>query len=297
MSIATRAKNRSPRWLKDAVNIATRRYAVATVRSRPAPDYLIIGTKRGGTTSLHNYLLMHPHVLGLYPDVRGVKSTNYFFEQQQRGDAWYRSHFHTRRRRERIAARTGRLPLTGEASPYYVWDPRVAPRVRAVAPAVQAILLLRDPVERAWSHYQERVGNGVEPLDFAQALDAEQARTEGESERMEHDPYYFSKAHDHYSYAARGVYLPQIQHWLGVFDRSQLLILRSEDMYTDVQGVFDQVTDFLGLDGYRLPRTDPFNSSTADRMPDGCRRRLEEFYRPPNAALARFLDKDMQWSS
>ena len=74
-------KDRSPRWVKDSANAATRRYALTTVARRPAPDFLIIGTKRGGTTSLFNYLLMHPGVLGLYPQSRGKKSTDYYFKK------------------------------------------------------------------------------------------------------------------------------------------------------------------------------------------------------------------------
>ncbi|MBE7323978.1 sulfotransferase domain-containing protein [Nocardioides sp. Y6] len=290
-------KDRSPRWVKDAANVATRAAALATASQRPAPDFLVIGTKRGGTTSLHNYLLMHPGVLGLFPQSRGKKSTDWFFADSTHSESWYRSHFHTEAHRERVAARVGHPVMGGEASPYYVWDPRIAAKVAAVAPSVKAVMLVRDPVERAWSHYQERTQNGVEPLDFAAALAAEDQRLEGELERMAADPGYHSTAHDWYSYRSRGVYLPQIQNWLQHFDRKQLLVLRSEDLYTDVQAGFDAVCDFLGLGSHTLPTTRTFNAShRKSSVPEPQRSELARFFAPHNAALADFLGRDLDWT-
>lgn len=289
-------KDRSPRAARDAANALTRGYAVATAWARPAPDFLIIGSKRAGTTSLFNYLLMHPAVLGLFPQIRGKKSTDYFFAGQGQGERWYRSHFHTAWYRRLHGSRLGCAPRGGEASPYYVWDPRIAPRIRAVAPGVRAILLLRDPVERAWSHYQERRENGVEPLSFADALAAEPARTDGELDRMLADEGYHSQPHDWYSYRARGIYLPQLRNWLSVFPAEQLLVLRSEDMYDDVQGVFDQVCDFLVVPRFELATTRAFNASKArSSVPPQQREELAGFYAPHNRELYGFLGRDLGW--
>jgi hypothetical protein len=298
MTSVTELKDRSPRWLKDVANVATRGYGLATAPLRPVPDFLIIGTKRGGTTSLFNYLLMHPGVLGLFPQSRGKKSTDYFFKDLARGDQWYRSHFHTRVRRQRLADRLGYQPVGGEASPYYVWDPRIAPRVRALAPELRSIMLVRDPVERAWSHYQERRENLVEPLSFPDALAAEEDRTGGELERMQDDPHYYSEAHDWYSYRARGIYRPQIESWQSHFPREQLLILRSEDMYSDVQAVFSTVCRFLGIAEVELPTKKSFNASSArEAMPEEARAELTEFYAPHNRDLEAFLGRPLGWTS
>ncbi len=292
-----RLKDASPRWVKDVANGSTRAYGLASAPLRPAPDFLIVGTKRGGTTSLFNYLMQHPGVLGLFPQSRGKKSTDYFFKETERGDAWYRSHFHTSAHRSRLARRLGYQPVGGEASPYYLWDPRIAARVRATAPDVRSIVLLRDPVERAWSHYQERIENGVEPLSFAEALAAEPARTDGELERMLEDPSYYSEAHDWYTYRARGVYLPQLRNWLDVFPQEQVLILRSEDMYADVQGVFDSVCAFLGVPGHVLPKKGPFNASQVkSSVPEPARTELAEFFAPHNRELEIFLGRDLHWT-
>ncbi|WP_287930894.1 sulfotransferase domain-containing protein [Arthrobacter sp.] len=295
MTQLAQIKEGSPRWMKDVADSVTRAYALGTGRSRPAPDFLIIGCKRGGTTSLFNYLLMHPGVLGLFPQIRGRKSTDYFFKEHARGEEWYRSHFHTENYRKLAALRLGYRPVSGEASPYYQWDPRVAPLAREINSGIKAIALLRDPVERAWSHYQERVHNGVEPLDFDAALEAEEIRLEGELEEMAANPGYYSVAHDFYSYRSRGVYLPQIQNWHRSFPQDQLLVLRSEDLYRDVQGTFNTVCEFLGIPPRELPDTHAFNSITRSKMPPEAREALTEYYAPHNAALASYLGRGPLW--
>lgn len=291
-------KDRAPRWVKDVANVSTRTYGMASAPMRPVPDFLIVGTKRGGTTSMFSYLMRHPGVLGLFPQSRGKKSTDYFFKETRRGDSWYRSHFHTSVYRSRLAKRLGYEPVGGEASPYYLWDPRIAARVHAVAPGVKSIVLLRDPVERAWSHYQERTENGVEPLSFEAALAAEPARTDGELDLMLADPEYYSEAHDWYAYRQRGVYLPQLRHWVSVFGSDRVLVLRSEDMYADVQSVYDTTCEFLGLPRHRLPNKAPVNASRVkSSVPEPCRSELARFYAPHNRELEAFLGRSMSWTT
>ncbi|HYO39135.1 MAG TPA: sulfotransferase [Nocardioidaceae bacterium] len=294
---AQQLKDRAPRWVKDVANTSTRAYGLVSAPLRPGPDFLVVGVKRGGTTSMFNYLLQHPGVTGLFPQSRGKKSTDYFFKGTHLGESWYRSHFHSSLHRSRVARRLGYAPVGGEASPYYLWDPRIAARVRSLAPRVKAVALLRDPVERAWSHYQERTENGVEPLSFAEALAAEPERTAGELERMHADPGYYSEAHDWYAYRARGVYLPQLRNWLSVFPADQLLVLRSEDMYADVQGVFDRTCAFLDLPRFELPTRRSFNASQVrSSVPDSCRAELANWFAPHNRELEAFLGRSLNWT-
>ncbi len=288
-------KDRSPRWAKTVADRTTRGFGLATSATRPAPDFLVIGSKRGGTTSMFNYLLMHPGVLGLYPQSRGKKSTDYFFKEQHRGERWYRSHFHSSAYRRVLERRLGHAPIGGEASPYYMYDPRIARLAARLNPDIRAVALLRNPVERAWSHHQERVVEGVEPLSFAEALDAEGDRTSGELERMMADPSYYSSAHDWYSYRDRGLYLPQLQNWTASFGADQLLVLSSEEMYADVQGTFTRVCDFLGVPPVELPSTRTFNKRTKDAMPDRLRDELAEFYAPANRELETYLGRSLGW--
>jgi hypothetical protein len=289
-------KNRSPRQLKDLANLTTRRYGIVTAGLRPGPDFLIVGTKRGGTTSMWNWLVEHPGVLPMFPAPRGNKSTDYFFDGGAAGERWYHSHFHTQAHRSLVQRRRGHRVVSGEASPLYMYDPRICPLVRSALPDVKVIIQLRDPVKRAFSHWQERVGQGVEPLSFREALAAEPARTGGELERMLADPSYYSSSFDWFSYRDRGVYAPQVRQWLEAFPREQVLIVASEDFSRDEQGVMDGVSDFLGIPRYQRVGYARHNLSPRITMDEDLRAELREFYAPHNQELYALLDRDFGWS-
>lgn len=285
-----------PRGLRRPGRAVVKGYGRGSAGLRPPPEFLIVGTKRGGTTSLWNYLIGHPQVLGMFPASQTSKSCHFFYRYYGKGFDWYRAHFPTVMYRRLVARRTGREPITGEASPYYMYDPRVAERVHRLLPAVKAIMLLRDPVERAYSHYRERVGEGVEPLSFPEALAAEADRTRGELTRMTAQPLYYSRPHDYYSYQDRGVYLPQVRRWRQLFPAERLLILRSEDLYEDPDRVYGEVTGFLGLDRVPLGHPKRYNYQPAAEMEPDVRTALTAFFREPNAALYAELGRDFGWS-
>ncbi|MER8026655.1 sulfotransferase domain-containing protein [Glutamicibacter protophormiae] len=296
MNNLTLLKDTAPRWVKDAADLATRSYAQMTALNRPVPDYLITGTKRGGTTSLFNYLLMHPGVMGLFPQIREKKSTDYFFKEMERGESWYRSHFQTEVFRKVKSRQLGYRPISGEASPYYMWDPRIAARVKSVAPQVKSIILLRNPVERAWSHYQERVQNGVEPLDFVTALELEDQRLSSEYAAIDGGSKEYSEAFDFYAYRERGNYLPQLKNWYANFSSEQILVMRSEDMYQDVQGACDKVCDFLQIPRHELPTKRTFNArKRSTPIPQEAREFLSSYFEAKNEELFEYLQVEPFW--
>jgi hypothetical protein len=285
----------APVPLKTAAKRGLRKAGVATASLRALPDFLVIGTKRGGTTSFWRYLLSHPCVLPMMPAAQNLKSPHFFYWHYQLGESWYRSHFplvvHRRALERRLQART----VTGEASPYYFYDPRVPARVAAMLPAVKIIVLLRDPVSRAYSHYWERVDQGVEPLSFAAALQAEPVRLAGEVEAMAEDPAYYSRAHDWYSYVDRGHYLPQLQRWFAAMPREQVLVLSSERFYADPQASLDRTAHFLGIPVTSLHTDRRHNHRPAVPMEEALRACLTERYREPNARLYELLGEDLGW--
>ena len=284
-----------PSVVRTAAKATLRRYGTITADRRPLPEFLIIGTKRGGTTSLWNYLISHPLVLPMFPSAQKMKSNAYFFSHYDRGPSWYRSHFATATQRASVERRVGHRPIAGEASPYYMYDPRVAERVRSVLPEVRLIVQLRNPVDRAYSHYGERVNAGVEPLSFEEALAAEPGRLQGEDQRMLADPYYYSEPHDWYSYRDRGIYAPQLSRWLELFPAEQIHIVRSEDLYADEQATVNQVVDFLGLPRRHLDTVKRHNYRPATTMAHESRAELEDFYRPHNARLFEIIGRDLGW--
>jgi hypothetical protein len=247
---------------------------MATTSWRPPPDFLIVGTKRGGTTSLHAYLAEHPGVLPLFP-APNAKGTYFFDEEFERGERWYRSHFPTARTRRRVARRTGDRVVTGESSPYYLFHPLAPERAKAMVPGAQIVVLLRDPVVRAYSHYRERMRHDTEPLSFVEALDAEEARLAGEEDRIRREPGYRSLAHRHQSYVAQGRYATPVARWLDAFG-DQVLVLRSEDLYADPQDVYDQVLRHLGLAPRRLTDASARNAEPGAPLASEVERRLRD---------------------
>jgi len=295
-SATSLGKRLLPAPVKESARSGLRVWGRATASTRPLPDFLIIGTKRGGTTSLWNYLLEHPGVLPMWPAAENLKSPHYFYWHYDRGLRWYRSHFPTRLRRSRARRHLGHPVVAGEASPYYLYDPRVPQRVAEVLPGVRLIVLLRNPVERAFSHYKERVRAGVEELSFEAALAAEPKRLAGEVETMLERPHHYSRPHDWYGYRDRGVYHPQLLSWQQCFPATSMLVLRSEDFYTDPTSTLQEVHRFLQLPERPLRNPKRWNYEPAHDMLPETRTQLERFYRPHNAALVRLLGRDPMWS-
>lgn len=291
-------KRRTPPPVKRAARGAARRWGEATAPARVLPTFLVIGTKRGGTTSLINWLFSHPQVLPMFPAAQQIKSPHYFDLHYDRPETWYRSHFPTARAVDRFARRHGRPPAVGESSPYYLFHPAVPTRVAETIPDVRLVVLLRDPVKRAYSNYWERRGSGAEHLaTFEEALAAEEWRLRGVTPERLADPAFTSTHHDWHSYLARGRYLEQLQRWFAQVDRRQLLVVRSEDLYRDPRAVSAQVQSFLGVDVVDIDRLDHHNRLPVPPMREETRQRLLEYYHPHNLALYDALGRDMGWDA
>src|SRR5260370_36249735 len=180
------------RAARESAQRVLRRYGEVTSGQRRGPDCVIIGAKGGGTTSLYNYVLEHPSIHPLFPGRIHLKGVHYYDTHYARGLHWYRSHFPLQVGGRHLA-RPGVTPaIAGEASPYYLFHPLAAERLARDFPDVRIIVALRDPVERAYSHFKERTHHGGETLDFEEALDAGDSRLRGEAERIAAEPGHLS---------------------------------------------------------------------------------------------------------
>lgn len=273
---------------------AARIYAVPTTGIRALPDFLVIGTQRGGTTSLYRYLHQHPCVV---PAVLN-KGIHYFDTNFERGPSWYRSHFPTTvsKALRRRSARSDRV-ITGEGSPYYIFHPLAPERIADLLPGCLSILMLRDPIARAHSHYQHEMARGFEELSFEEALEQEDRRLAGEEERLLEDPTYYSFEHQHHSYIARGMYLRQILRWQDLFPHNQLLILDSSSFFSNPDAEYRSVLRFLGLPERSLPTYEKMNAHSYDRMAPGALALLRERFGAPNRALSEHLGRTFDWGA
>ena len=272
-----------------------RRYGEITSGFRSGPDFVIIGAKRGGTTSLYNYVLEHPSIRPLFPGRVHLKGVHYYDSNYDRGLRWYRSHF-PQRVGGHYLVQPGISPaVTGEASPYYLFHPLAAERLAGDFPDVRIIILLRDPVERAYSHFKERTHHGGETLGFEEALAAEENRLRGEAERIIAEPDYRSVEHENHSYLAQGRYLDMLLRWFAFFPRDQFHIMASEDFYAEPERHVNEVWKFLGLTPGKLGSRIRHNYLPAPDIRPQTRQRLQEMLKEHNHGLEELLGRQLPW--
>ena len=193
----------------------------------PLPNFLGLGTQKGGTTTLHRLLSQHPEVY-LPP----CKEVHFFDQNYGSGETWYRSQFHNAQPHQQC----------GDITPFYLFHPDVPKRIHNLLPTARLIVLLRDPVERAISQLFHARKRGFEPLPPAQALAAEQQRL------ASGDPVSLQK----HSYVSRSRYLDQLDRYEALFPSDQLLILRSEDLFEQPNQAWASLLEFLGVSAISL---------------------------------------------
>lgn len=251
------------------------------------PDFLIVGAQKSGTTYLYGLLNSHPRV-----EAPARKEVHYFDSPRnfRKGLDWYRSFF------PRSEAEDGWF-ITGEASPYYLYHPHAPRRAAEVVPEARLIAVLRNPVDRAYSDYNDRVRSGFETLSFEEAVEAEAERLEGEKERMLADEYYFSPRHRRYSYLDRGIYVDQLLHWEEFFARDQMLVFESGELFRDPLGSMERAAGFLGLPkrAVEAPPDRFRNDGRYEPMATETRQRLNRYFEPHNQRLYEYLGRDLGW--
>ena len=192
----------------------------------PRVSFLIVGVQKGGTTALFDYL-------GDYPDVAlpGEKELHFFDDEAV---DWARPDYAAYE--ARFGDPAGRP--CGEATPIYGYWPHSLERIAVYNPAMKLILVLRDPVQRAWSHWRMETARGVETQPFGWCI------RQGRQRLFDAEPW---GHHREFSYVERGFYGEQVARMFDLFPRDQVLILRSEALRSDPGATLSEVRRFLGL--------------------------------------------------
>lgn len=247
---------------------------------RALPDAAIIGAQKCGTSSLHNYLTQQP---GVIAPLR--KEVHYFDLNYGRGEAWYRANF----------GRIGQAGVNIDSSPYYLFHPAVPARMHALLPEARLIVLLRDPVRRAYSHYRDECHKGREELSFESAIDAEAARLGRAEQQLASGEIERSREHQLHSYLARGRYAEQLERWLALYPRRQLLVLGFETLAADPLGTLNEALAFLGLPPATTARLGARNARRYPPMSPATAERLAAYFEPHNRRLEALLGRSMGW--
>ena len=233
------------------------------------PDFLCVGTQKGGTTYLYELLKRHPQVFLAEP-----KEQHFFSLHWQRGVDWYRRQF----------ASAAESQICGEITPYYLFHPEAPARIQSLLPNVKLIVLLRDPVERALSQYFHSRRLGLDHLDLEEAFAAEASRLRNSAEALKQGLPHLS--HQQHSYLSRSRYEEQLWRFDQYVAPDQILLLKSEDLFSKPKPVWEAIIKFLGLNLIRCPQLTPVYHG------DGESSRVDTSFKE---RLRKELDLTYQW--
>ncbi len=217
------------------------------------PSFFVVGAQKAGTTALHYYLSQHPDIF--LPE---IKETHFFDDGHgdfRLGvDCYIDRYFRTK----------ADCLLAGEVDPEYLFFPEAAPRIAEHFPRSRLIFIFRDPVARAYSHYQMSLSRGRERLEFHKAIAREQVRmdlmpesinpdaervlyrSQGQNEE-EYRRLFNHVARSDFSYVSRGFYFKQVARYLEFFPREQMLFLLADDLRKDATRALRCVYKHLGV--------------------------------------------------
>jgi hypothetical protein len=282
-------RSRAPRRLGRPLARTVEEFRGLTGFLRMIPSFIVVGGQRCGTNSFYKYLVAHPNVKRALPG----QEVHFFDLNMERGMSWYRGHFPIWVR----SSGKGAAPLiTGECSPYYMFHPTAPYRIADSLPDVKLFVLLRNPVDRAFSHYQHERARGYETLPFEEAIDREPERLGGKEQKISPDDTYISFNHQHFSYAARGRYADQLETLFSLFPRQNIMVLFSEELFRDPAANFSKALRFLELPAFSLGQYPRHNPGRYTEMDPELRVRLTERFAAENERLYRMLDTDFRWN-
>ncbi|OLO37235.1 hypothetical protein BTR23_13930 [Alkalihalophilus pseudofirmus] len=238
------------------------------------PNFLIIGTAKAGTTALYHHLTKHPNI-----HTARTKELRFFTENYEKGLQWYRKQF---------PSLVNNIPnvITGEATPDYLdYSPEIPKRVYNVMPNAKLIVLLRNPVDRAYSfyHLQLRMGQyqrGNDVIPFEEVIK--------EDLKIPNVPPKSLSLHG-------ALYSKHLQNWFKVFPRNQILIMKSEELYKETSKYYSQVLRFLELPEWQPRNLYYVNQREYTKLSEDTRRKLISYFEPHNKKLYKLLGRNFGW--
>ena len=266
------------------------KYCGATGFLHVKPDFYIIGFAKCGTTSLFEYLISHPNI---HPP-KG-KEIDFFDRLYSRGINWYKVGFPFTIQKfiEKVFFR--KKFLTGEATPRYIEHPHAINRIKQITPNAKFIILLRNPIDRAFSQHNMNVKNDYEINNFNDALKEEPRRISNRIEKMTNDITYYSWNYDLYAYLEHGLYVDKIKRWMEVFPKEQFLIIQSEEFFKNPSKTYNDVLKFLGLPSHDLKTYEPIRKQKKSILKKQTQQKLQNYFKPHNEKLYNFLGKKFDW--
>ena len=286
---AVSSNNQSTKKLyqKFRYGLIKRHFYYLTSSFRVLPNFFVIGPGRTGTTSLYHYLYQHPCIIKSAYDELGFFDDNFHL-----GLNWYRSLFPTKFTQKKVESKYKKF-LTYDVTPQLIRRPWTARRISSYFPNAKLIAVLRNPVDKTYSHYNMSTVESNEKRSFEKIITKE--IEEFQKTRYEDkDDSYFSTVVEE-SYLARSFYQEQLEIWFKLFPKKQILVIKSEDLSNKTSNVLQDIFNFLMLPEYEIQDISRHRVSSYSQMNSNVRKTLLEFFKPYNKRLYEFLGRDFGW--
>jgi hypothetical protein len=203
---------------------------------------------------------------------------------------WYRAHFPTK------AYKNFKKLTVGEQTATYLFHPLIPKRIHTTIPNAKLIVVLRNPVDRAYSNYTHQVREGIEKRTFEEAIKSELKRIEickNNSEyKINNDDF---SNHVIFSYLRHGIYVDFIKAWMEFFTKEQFLILPTYDLNNNRAKFLKQVFDYLNVQNFEIKDVERQNVGEYKKLDKSMRKFLVDYYRPHNERLFKLLEKNFDW--
>ena len=274
-----------------------RSYRLLTNQLRVLPDFIIFGSGRAGTTSLYSYLIQHPHIIAAATDNSARVADTHFFEYMTSNKTeWYKSHFPTNFYKSHLKRKHKQNIITGEFTSTYIWHPLVPKRIFNLLPTIKLIAILRNPVERAYSSYQQQLQYGFIDLTFEDIIETEFRRIE------------LSKTHANYkidnpdfnnfvihNIVRHGIYADYLKNWYNIFPKEQILIVDANELNNQTEKTLENIFKFLHISNHKIQDLAKVNVGKYSPMNESTRQLLFDFYKPHNLRLYKLLGRTFDW--
>jgi hypothetical protein len=261
-----------------------------TSNLRVFPNFIILGASRSGTTSLYYNLNKHPNIH------EGAKKASSFFDTYyDNGLDFYKSHFPIKVNSKQHENKKLTF-VTGEATTTYLLNPFVPERMFDSIPNVKLIAILRNPIDRSFSHFNYHLSRGESKFDsFEDAIEYEKnlmklgnfQKNIFENKEMN---YRFC------SYLSESLYIERLEPYLKKFSKEQIMIIKYEDYIEREQEVLQNIFSFLSVAPYQVSNPSKLNAVNYDNMNQSTRKYLHEFFKPYNEKLSQVFGSNFNWS-
>ncbi len=255
------------------------------------PDFYLLGAQKSGTTALFDYLTKHPNIPKTIKDIR------FYDKYFHKGVNWYKQHFPLKSSKSFATTFNRKTMLVGEATERYLEYPFAPKRIKSVTPNAKFLIILRNPIDRTYSHYNYNVIRNKENRTFEEAIFEEWKKTKNEFLKMQNDPHYYSDHYFRYAYLDRSIYVDKIKQWFSVFPKEQFFIIENNELARNTSKVFDNIIRFLNLSPWKLGEFKKILVSKykQPKIDQNTKNKLYKFFKPHNDELYDLLNVKYDW--